>query len=196
MAHCKLCNTNFSVAAGALYDVKRHTKRSTHVTELHNLFQTQIVINTCHLNSTFKNIRWWLKVVIVTYIALVVILWSVQRHTKRSTHVTAVEASSKTKSITIFVDKKSSSVILSETLFSNFVAEHNLPFSLADHFTKSLPRLCMCVAQLKTHYQTCQPLDMLWWVMTHQPWLWWWVIVRDEPFWRKVTISQILEREP
>jgi hypothetical protein len=23
MAHCKLCNTNFSVAAGALYDVKR-----------------------------------------------------------------------------------------------------------------------------------------------------------------------------
>ena len=56
--------------------------------------------------------------------------------------VTAVEASSKTKSITNFVDKKSSSVILSETLFSNFVAEHNLPFSLADHFTKSLPKLC------------------------------------------------------
>jgi hypothetical protein len=32
MAHCKLCNTNFSVNAGALYDVKRHAKRSTHVT--------------------------------------------------------------------------------------------------------------------------------------------------------------------
>jgi hypothetical protein len=29
MAHCKLCNANFSVAAGALYDVKRHAKRST-----------------------------------------------------------------------------------------------------------------------------------------------------------------------
>ena len=87
MAHCKLCNTNFSVAAGALYDVKQHAKRST--------------------------------------------------------HVTAVEASSKTKSITNFVDyKKSSSVVLSETLFSNFVAEHNLPFSLADHFTKLLPKLC------------------------------------------------------
>jgi hypothetical protein len=58
MAHCKLCNTNFSVAASALYNVKRHAKRST--------------------------------------------------------HVTAVEASSKTKSITNFVDdKKSSSVILS-----------------------------------------------------------------------------------
>ena len=84
--HTKLCNTNFSVAAGALYDVKRLAKRST--------------------------------------------------------NVTAVEASSKTKSITNFVDKKSSSVILSETLFSNFVAEHNLPFSLADHFTKSLPKLC------------------------------------------------------
>jgi hypothetical protein len=37
---------------------------------------------------------------------------------------------------------KSSSVILSETLFSNFVTEHNWPFSLADHFTKSLPKLC------------------------------------------------------
>ena len=37
---------------------------------------------------------------------------------------------------------KSSSVILSETLFSNFVAEHNWPFSLADHFTKLLPKLC------------------------------------------------------
>jgi hypothetical protein len=46
-----------------------------------------------------------------------------KRHAKRPTHVTAVEASSKTKSITNFVDdKKSSSVILSETLFSNFVA--------------------------------------------------------------------------
>jgi hypothetical protein len=32
MTHCKLCNTNFSVAAGALFDVKRHAKRSTHVT--------------------------------------------------------------------------------------------------------------------------------------------------------------------
>jgi hypothetical protein len=63
MAHCKLCNTNFSVTAGALYDVKRHAKSST--------------------------------------------------------HVTAVEASSQTKSITNFVDKKSSSVILSETLFNN-----------------------------------------------------------------------------
>ena len=57
MAHCKLCKTNFSVAAGVLYDIKKHSKRST--------------------------------------------------------HVTAVEASSKTKSITNFVDKKSSSVILS-----------------------------------------------------------------------------------
>lgn len=55
--HCKLCKTNFSVAAGVLYDIKKHSKRST--------------------------------------------------------HVTAVEASSKTKSITNFVDKKSSSVILS-----------------------------------------------------------------------------------
>ena len=105
MAHCKLCNTNFSVAAGPL----------------------------------------------------------VKRHTKRSTHVTAVEASSKTKSITNFVDKKSSSVILSETLFSNFVAEHNLPFSLADHFTKSLPRLCKWLLWVMTLSHNLMFLKMLRW---------------------------------
>ena len=27
-------------------------------------------------------------------------------------------------------------VIRSETLFTNFVAEHNLPFAVADHFTR------------------------------------------------------------
>jgi hypothetical protein len=81
--------------------------------------------------------------VIPIFQSLPVPFFDVKRHAKRSTHVTAVEASSKTKSITNFVDdKKSSSVILSETLFSNFVAEHNLPFSLADHFTKLLPKLC------------------------------------------------------
>jgi hypothetical protein len=45
-------------------------------------------------------------------------VYDVKRHAKRSTHVTAVEASSKTKSITNFVDKKSSSVILSDGLKS------------------------------------------------------------------------------
>jgi hypothetical protein len=34
------------------------------------------------------------------------------------------------------------------TLFSNFVAEHNLPFSLADHFTKLLPKLCKRLLRL------------------------------------------------
>jgi hypothetical protein len=116
MAHCKLCNTNFSVAAGALYDVKRHAKRSA--------------------------------------------------------HVTAVEASSKTKSITIFVDKKSSSVILSETLFSNFVAEHNLPFSLADHFTKSLPRLCKWLLWVMTLSHNLMFLKMLRWNVLITIWVW------------------------
>ena len=40
---------------------------------------------------------------------------------------------------------------------------------------------------LQCQCQTCQPLDMLWWVMTHHPGLWWWVIACDAPFWRKVT---------
>ena len=33
-------------------------------------------------------------------------------------------------------DKFDSQLIMTETLFSNFVAEHNLPFVVADHFTQ------------------------------------------------------------
>jgi hypothetical protein len=33
-------------------------------------------------------------------------------------------------------DKFDSQLIMAETLFSNFVAEHNLPFVVADHFTQ------------------------------------------------------------
>ena len=44
MAHCKLCNTNFSVAAGALYDVKRHAKRSTHVTAVEVSSKTKSIL--------------------------------------------------------------------------------------------------------------------------------------------------------
>ena len=112
--HCKLCNTNFSVAAGALYEVKRLAKRST--------------------------------------------------------HVTTVEASSKTKSITNFVDKKLSSVIISEILFSNFVAEHNLPFSLADHFTKSLPKLCKWLLRLYANHLMF--LKVLRWHVLITIWVW------------------------
>ena len=85
-AYCKLCKVNFSVASGALYDVKRHATR----------------IN----------------------------------------HVKAEQASKTSKSMDSFVEnKKLSKVILAETLFSNFIAEHNLAFSLADHFTKLVPKM-------------------------------------------------------
>ena len=43
MAHCKLCNTNFSVAAGALYDVKQLAKRSTHVTAVEGSSKTKSI---------------------------------------------------------------------------------------------------------------------------------------------------------
>ena len=45
MAHCKLCNTNFSVTAGALYDVKRYAKRSTHVTAVEASSKTKSITN-------------------------------------------------------------------------------------------------------------------------------------------------------
>ena len=38
--------------------------------------------------------------------------------------------------------KKDNLTIFSETLFANFVVEHNLAFSLEDHFTKLLPKIC------------------------------------------------------
>ena len=45
VAHCKLCNTNLSVAAVALYDVKRHAKRSTHVTAVEASSKTKSITN-------------------------------------------------------------------------------------------------------------------------------------------------------
>ena len=48
MAHCKLCNTNCSVAAGALYYVKRHDKRSTHVTAVEASSNTKSIMIRNH----------------------------------------------------------------------------------------------------------------------------------------------------
>jgi hypothetical protein len=45
VAHCKLCNTNFSVAAVALYVVKRNAKRSTHVTAVEASSKTKSITN-------------------------------------------------------------------------------------------------------------------------------------------------------
>ena len=54
MAHCKLCNTNFSVAAGALYDVKRHPKRSTHVTAVEASSKTKSITNFVDDKKSFE----------------------------------------------------------------------------------------------------------------------------------------------
>ena len=41
----------------------------------------------------------------------------------------------------LFVAKKKDDLtIFFETLFANFLAEYNLAFSVADHFTKRLPK--------------------------------------------------------
>ena len=72
-------------------------------------------------------------------------LYDVKRHAKGEIHNKAVEAKKTTKSMgCIFKkpnDKFDSQLIMAETLFSNFVAEHNLPFVVADHFTQLCSKL-------------------------------------------------------
>jgi hypothetical protein len=81
LAFCTLCSSNFSVASGGLYDIKRHSETSL--------------------------------------------------------HKKAVTATNKTPQLHQFMPTKSvdDQVTRAETLFSNFVAEHNLPFTVSDHFT-------------------------------------------------------------
>ena len=58
-------------------------------------------------------------------------LYDVKGHAKGEIHNKAVEAQKTTKSMGCFKkpnDKFDSQLIMAETLFSNFVAEHNLPF--------------------------------------------------------------------
>jgi hypothetical protein len=65
MAHCKLCNTNFSVAAGALYDVKWHAKRSTHVTAVEASSKTKSITNFVDdkKSGSFERLKnWYYKV--------------------------------------------------------------------------------------------------------------------------------------
>ena len=79
LAFCTLCSSNFSVASGGLYDIKRHSETSL--------------------------------------------------------HKKAVTATNKTPQLHQFMPTKSvdDQVTRAETLFSNFVAEHNLPFTVSDH---------------------------------------------------------------
>ena len=57
-------------------------------------------------------------------------LYDVKRHASRLNHIKAVKAKKTSLSLNSFVAKKKiDQSILTETLFSNFVAEHNVPFS-------------------------------------------------------------------
>lgn len=60
------------------------------------------------------------------------------KHQNTDLHKNAAKSSKKpSKSVTDFlVTKTDESVIRAETLFSMFIAEHNLAFAVADHFTK------------------------------------------------------------
>ena len=80
ICHFALCSSNFSVASGELYDIKRYSETSL--------------------------------------------------------HKKAVTATNKTPQLRQFMPTKSvdDQVTRAETLFSNFVAEHNLPFTVSDHF--------------------------------------------------------------
>jgi hypothetical protein len=63
-------------------------------------------------------------------------LYAIKRHPATSLHKKAVTATNKTPQLRQFMPTKSvdDQVTWAETLFSNFVAEHNLPFTVSDHF--------------------------------------------------------------
>ena len=63
-------------------------------------------------------------------------LYDIKRHSETSLHKKAVTATNKTPVLHQFMLTKSvdDQVTWAETLFSNFLAEHNLPFTVSDHF--------------------------------------------------------------
>ena len=67
------------------------------------------------------------------------------RHATTSQHQQLERASRSNPVTSFFVNAKDQEitrrVIVAETLFANMVAEHNLSFSLADHFTKVVKRM-------------------------------------------------------
>ena len=64
-------------------------------------------------------------------------LYDIKSHSETNLHKKAVTATNKTPQLHQFMPTKSvdDQVARAETLFSNFVAEHNLPFTVSDHFT-------------------------------------------------------------
>ena len=69
-------------------------------------------------------------------------LYDVKRHASGAQHVKAEHCKKQSKSMTQFVKNTESvmekNVIRAETMFAFMVAEHNLPFALADHFSETV----------------------------------------------------------
>ena len=62
------------------------------------------------------------------------------RHAKTQNHIKLLNAQNQSKSISSFLPSSKTAlndkITNAEVLYSNFIAEHNVPFTLADHFTK------------------------------------------------------------
>ena len=67
----------------------------------------------------------------------------VRKHLSTVKHKEMMKATSGTKTLSTFFQQSSieQSVTRAEVLFANFVAEHNLPFMVADHFTHLVPAI-------------------------------------------------------
>uniref|UniRef100_H2ZUA5 HAT C-terminal dimerisation domain-containing protein n=1 Tax=Latimeria chalumnae TaxID=7897 RepID=H2ZUA5_LATCH len=65
----------------------------------------------------------------------------VKRHLESKNHLSNRNVAENSQSLkNVFVtEKEAFSVIKAETIFANFVARYNLPFTVADHFTKMVP---------------------------------------------------------
>jgi UDP-N-acetylenolpyruvoylglucosamine reductase len=82
-------------------------------------------------------------------------LYDVKRHAKGEIHNKAVEAQKTTKPMGCFFkkpnDKFDSQLIMAETLFSNFVAEHNLPFVAAQKVMEIVNVFSRCLKNFKVN---------------------------------------------
>ena len=72
-------------------------------------------------------------------------VYDVREHFKSKLHVRMVDSSCQQKPMITFLKRAiidtPDSVITAEVMFSYFVAEHNLPAAIADHFTDLAPHL-------------------------------------------------------
>ena len=72
-------------------------------------------------------------------------VYDVREHLKSKLHVRMVDSSRQQKPMTTFFKQAGIDmpdyVIMAEIMFSYFVAEHNLPAAIADHFTDLAPHL-------------------------------------------------------